>query len=94
MLRCPNRTSDGYSRKDIFTMKLRNEPFDVLRKNFAKDLDDWMINCEIFERIYEFSNSRYTYRCKYPTRIWYTSGKGEHEITTCDHLMPGEIWTF
>ena len=90
-----SKALDGYTVKEIFTTKLRGEPFDVLRSTLARDLDEWLIDREIFERAYDLRrNDRYTYRCLCPVRIWYRNGKGTHSQINRDWLTPGDIWTF
>jgi hypothetical protein len=87
------RASNGYSRKEIFTTKLNGEPFDVLRKNLAKDME-WLIEYEIFSDKGFNKHRECIYVCKYPIRIWYTIGKLPYTQSRRDWLTPGDIYQF
>jgi hypothetical protein len=88
MLRGYSRALNGYTVKEIFSTKLRGEPFDVLRDGLAKEMD-WLIEREIFGRPHYNS-----YVCHYPIRIWYKVGKPPYAQLNRDWLNPGDIWTF
>jgi hypothetical protein len=89
------KAENGYTSKEIFTTKLRGEPFDVLRSTLARDLDEWLIEREIFKAQTGPSiNGCRPYTCLHPVRIWYINGRGKHEKTTVDHLQIGDLWTF
>lgn len=87
---------EGYSPKDLFKLKLRGDPVDLLRKTIAKELGEWLIEHKIFarHRMIDGYNCKYEYVCKYPARIWHVNGRGGNEQIMVDHLKPGDIWTF
>ena len=87
------RVRKGYTPKELFKLKLTGKAVNVLRKTLARELDGWLVECDIFEPV-EYGTSDYTYRCIYPVCIWYVSGKGAHELIKVDSMKPGDIWGF
>ena len=83
----------GYTIKQLFKLKLAGKPVDVLRKNLAKELDEWLVDSKIFEQ-HTSDNSKLIWQCKYPIRIWHVNGKGSHEQLKVDGMNPGDIWGF
>ena len=91
------KAEEGYTVKEIFATKLQGKPFDVLRANLAREIDEWLLERDIFTLAPEVSNmhnGRYVYRCLYPVRIWHCNGRGKNSRIAADHMDVGDIWTF
>ena len=89
------RVKKGYTPKELFKLKLTGEAVNVLRKTLARELDEWLIEREIFEPAGgTSSNGGLVYRCTYPVCIWHVNGRGGNEQIKVDHLKPGDIWGF
>ena len=90
-----NRALCGYTVKEIFSTKLRGEPFKVLRKTLIRDIDNWLLERNIFEHAQSLSNDyNQTYRCLHPINIYYQNGRGMNTHYKCDSMKIGDIWTF
>ncbi len=91
------RVREGYTPKELFKLKLTGEAVNVLRDTLARELDEWLMEREIFEIVPEVSNAQnknYIYRCMYPVNIWHVNGRGGNEQIKVDNLKPGDIWGF
>lgn len=89
------KAEKGYTIKEIFSTKLQGKPFDVLRANLSREIDEWLMERDIFELVINnYTGQRKNYLCLYPIRIWHCNGTGKNSRITADHLTPGDIWTF
>ncbi len=80
-----------YDKKRIFTLKLKDEPLDLLRENLFNDLD-LLIEQNIF-RFPAGVNSKELSNivCAYPVRIWYFDDA--YKSINRDWLTPGDTYT-
>lgn len=88
-----NDSLTPYSKKEIFELKLKDEPFDVLEDNYFNDLD-WLIKYKIIEYTPCLSGLKRndTFMCNHTIRFW---NYNRDKLAVASWLLtPGERYTW